>query len=263
MFKNDNLGLICGTFFGAILGSVGTIFTLKKLNKLEYKKDLEAEGERIAEVVEIYENRIKKLKDLKISGAAEEAKNDISKSESDKIVNENAKNAHSRITLDKSIDDPDDQKITNPKFLYQDRIAEEMKENKPNYDYSKISREQYSDLKKDYEREAIDIDEEYFPEQITMEQFEDEIAYRKENLIYYEQDGVFAGYDDIPVNDVYDEKYFGADNLSLFGSMQASLDGKSSTNELYLRDRIHNVDFHLIYNPTEAFSDIQQGGMEK
>ena len=255
MFKNDNLGLLCGTFFGAILGSVGTIFTLKKLNKLEYKKDLEAEGERIAEVVEIYENRIKKLKDLKISGAAEEAKNDISKSESDKIVNENAKNAHSRITLDTNIDDPDDQKITNPKFLYQDRIAEEMKENKPNYDYSKISREQYSDLKKEYEREPI-IEEGKFPHLITQDSYEHAAGYVKEEVMYYEQNGIFATLDDDTIVDHLSEEYFGLDNLSLFGTEQASLDHKSSSYELYLRDEELHIDYHIIYNGTEDFDHL-------
>ena len=255
MFKNDNLGLLCGTFFGAILGSVATIFTLKKLNKLEYKKDLEAEGERIAEVVEIDENRIKKLKDLKISGAAEEAKNDISKSESDKIVNENAKNAHSRITLDKSIDDPDDQKITNPKFIYQDRIAEEMKENKPNYDYSKISREQYSDLKKEYEREPI-IEEGKFPHLITQDSYEHAAGYVKEEVMYYEQNGIFATLDDDTIVDHLSEEYFGLDNLSLFGTEQASLDHKSSLYELYLRDEELHIDYHIIYNGTEDFDHL-------
>ena len=256
IFKNDNVGLLCGTFFGSVIGSLGTLFVLKKINKLEYKKDLEAEGEHIAEVIEVYEARIKKLKDLKISGAAEEAKNDIS--ESDRIVNENAKKAHSRIDINEIVSEPkskEEPKITNPKFQYQDRIAEEMKESKPHYDYSKISREQYSDLKKEYEREPI-IEEGKFPHLITQDSYEHAAGYVKEEVMYYEQNGIFATLDDDTIVDHLTEEYFGLDNLSLFGTEQASLDHKSSLYELYLRDEELHIDYHIIYNGTEDFDHL-------
>lgn len=248
MRKSTQFAAILGVFFGGLLGSTGTILVFKKLDKLEHKKDLEAEAEHIAEVAEMYENRIKKLKDLKISGAAEEAKND------DKIVNEKAKESHSRLTFDKVIDEPEEPKITNPKFLYQEKIAEEDK--KKQMDYSKISREKYTDLKKEYEREAPDIDEHPFPHLITQDSYEHAAGYVKEEVMYYEQNGIFATLDDDTIVDHITEEYIGLDNLNLFGSQQASLDGKSSLYELYLRDEVLHIDYHIIYNGTEDFDHL-------
>ena len=238
IFKNDNIGLLCGTFFGAIIGSVGTILTFKKLGKLEEKKINEHEEEVINEIREFYEAKIERIvndKPLDFGECTKTAEKSVNRSEEKaaEIVDKTKK----RITFS-NVDVKDTSKV------------------EPQFDYSKISKEQFTDLKKEYEREEPDVEEEIYPVQITKEQFDDEIAYRKERLIYYEQNGIFAGYDDVPVNDVYDEKYFGFDNLSLFGSAQASLDGKSSTNELYLRDRLHNVDFQLVYNATEDFYKV-------
>lgn len=251
MVKNAKFGMILGTFLGSILGSTGTILVMKKLKKLEEKQFKKDESEAINEVEKYYENKINQLKNggMKIDYST---KIESKKESKISIVDEKKD-----ILTDK------ESPITNPKFLYQDRLAEEEKNKIQATDYSKIARSKYKELVKEYDREEPEVEEEHYPEQITMEMFEDEIAYRKETLMYYDQDGVFATLDDIPVNDLYDEKYFGSDNLALFGTMQASLDGKSSTNELYLRDRLHNVDFHLIYNSTECFSDIIKGGTEK
>ena len=202
MRKSTQFAAILGVFFGGLLGSTGTILVFKKLDKLEHKKDLEAEAEHIAEVAEMYENRIKKLKDLKISGAVEEAKE---AKNSDEIVNEKAKEAHSRLTFDKVINEPEEPKITNPKFLYQDKLAEEDK--KKQMDYSKISREKYTDLKKEYEREAPDIDEHPFPHLITQDSYEHAAGYVKEEVMYYEQNGIFATLDDDSIVDHITEEY--------------------------------------------------------
>ena len=254
MIKNAKLGVILGTFLGSILGSTGTILVMKKLKKLEEKQFKKDESEAVNEVEKYYENKINQLKNGGI-------KIDYSTKIEEKKEPENATKI-SVIDGKKEVITEKESPITNPKFLYQDRLAEEKKNKEQAVDYSKITRVKYDDLAKEYDREEPEVEEEHYPEQITMEMFEDEIAYRKETLMYYEQDGVFATLDDIPVNDLYDEKYFGSDNLLLFGTMQASLDGKSSTNELYLRDRLHNVDFHLIYNSTECFSDVIKGGLE-
>ena len=268
-FGKLETGLIIGTFVGNLVGSGVTILVMKKLKKLEYKRDLEAQQKQYEEVYAFYNNKIEELKKLKngVDYAAVEVKKSNEKLE--KLNKMSSSTSTVKVTADGRIDE---EAYKSPKTLMQERQAAEDnakvpifdsdRERKIGMDYAKISREKYSNLTKEYDREELDIEPIKYPEQITMDEFEDEIAYRKETLIYYEQDGVFAGLDDIPVNDLYDEQYFGADNLLLFGSMQASLDGKSSTNELYLRDRIHNVDFHLIYEPIRAFSDIEKAGLD-
>ena len=255
ILKNDNLGLLCGTFLGGLLGSIGTILVLKKLKKLEEKEFNKAESQAVNEVTEYYEKKLNELKNVKIFG-------DVSKLEKDKnLINEipEKPELNPELVVDKRLEKIE---FTSPKTIMQERQAEEELK-KTRFDYSKISKARYEDLTKEYEREEPDYEEVLYPKQITQEQFNDEIAYRKENLIYYEQDGVFAGYDDISVNDVYDENYFGADNLALLGTPEASLDGLSSINELYLRDATHNVDFHIVYDPINCFSDIESGGSEK
>lgn len=254
MRRSTQFAAILGTFFGGLLGSTGTILVFKKLDKLEHKKDLEAEAEHIAEVAETYEIRIKKLKEYYESKEIEE-ENDISEiKKSDEIVNEKAKEAHKRITLDKVIENPDEPKILNPKFVYQDRLAEE--DNAKPTDYSKISRDKYTDLKKEYEREPIIDESVKFPHLITQDSYEHAGGYVKEEVMYYEQNGIFATLDDDTIVDHITEEYIGLDNLNLFGSQQASLDGKSSLYELYLRDEVLHIDYHIIYNGTEDFDHL-------
>ena len=255
ILKNDNLGLLCGTFLGSILGSSITILVMKKLKKLEIKRNLEEEQKHLDEVYKFYNDKIKDL---------EVMKKDVNYAEisAQKAPKNNGYVSTIKVTEDGRID-PAEMGVKVLKNDVSDEvIVEGDRDYKPKVNYSKISQEKYKNLTKEYDRDEPELDENPYPVQITKEQFEDEIAYRKENLIYYEQDGIFAGYDDVPVNDVYDEKYFGYENLGLFGSAQASLDGLSSDNELYLRDRLHNVDFHLIYNPTEAFADIMKAGLD-
>ena len=264
MINNGKIGLLIGTFVGSLIGSATTIFVMKKLGKLEEKHNFEAQQKQLNEVYELYNNKIEELKKLK-TGV------NYSALKPEKTLNSDQKSASSNSGKD---DKMALYKTSNPKYLMQDELAKDQTpdlsdfnigtgvlESRSNgnqqFDYSKIIKEKYTGLQKEYERE--EIEQKKYPEQITVEEFEDEIAYRKETLIYYEQNGIFAGYDDIDVTDTYDEDYFGLDNLSLFGSEQASLDGKSSRNELYLRDRLHNVDFHLIYNPTEDFNKVVNG----
>ena len=241
ILKNDNLGLLCGTFFGGLLGSVGTILVLKKLKKLEEKEFNKAESQAVNEVTEYYEKKLNELKNVKIFG-------DVSKLEKDKNLTneipEKKPEMKPELVVDKRLEKIE---FTSPKTIMQERQAEEELK-KTRFDYSKISKARYEDLTKEYVRDEPDYEE---------------VLYPKENLIYYEQDGVFAGYDDIPVTDVYDENYFGADNLALLGTPEASLDGLSSMNELFLRDAAHNVDFHIIYDPIHCFSDIENGDSEK
>ena len=77
ILKNDNLGLLCGTFIGGLLGSIGTILVLKKLKKLEEKEFNKAESQAVNEVTEYYEKKLNELKNVKIFG-------DVSKLEKDK-----------------------------------------------------------------------------------------------------------------------------------------------------------------------------------
>ena len=216
--KNNIVNILCGAFVGSAIGSFTTFFVLKKLKKLDVERNIEAENKRLDEVYDFYKKKL--IPDEK-------------------------------------------EKITNPKFLYQEELAKEdkatlnssfVKGNK--IDYSKIAKEEYSDLKKEYERDEIVIDEKAFPHLITKDSYEHAGGYVKEEMIYYEQNGIFATVDDDTIMDQYTEQYFGLDNLSLFGQPEASLDGKNSLYELYLRDEVMHIDFHIIFNGTDDFDHL-------
>jgi len=265
--KNDNLGLLCGTFLGTIVGSVGTIFVLKKLKKLEYKRDLEAQQKHLNEVYEFYNNKIEELKKLKtgINYAAVEQKNVPEKTPSTTTLTTRIK-----VTEDGRIDDT----ILNksPKTAMQDAQSEDVSDVpdpsdfnigtgiletdrgwRPKVDYAKISKNKFQNLSKEYERE--EIEEPKYPHQITKDSYERAGGYVKEEVMYYEQNGIFATLDDTIV-DHLTEEYFGLDNLNLFGTEQASLDGKSDLYEIYLRDEVIHTDYHIIYNGTEDFDHL-------
>lgn len=246
ILKNDNLGLLCGTFFGGLLGSIGTILVLKKLKKLEEKKFNKAESQAVNEVTEYYEKKLNELKNVKIFG-------DVSKLEKDEaITNEITENEKKpEIVVDKRLEKIE---FTSPKTIMQERQAEEELK-KTRFDYSKISKARYEDLTKEYEREDIVV-ENQFPHLITQESYEHAGGYVKEEVIYYEQNGIFATVDDDTIVDHITEEYIGLDNLNLFGTDMASLDHKSSSYELYLRDEELHIDYHIIYNGTEDFDHL-------
>lgn len=276
MFKNDNLGLLYGTFLGSLFGSGITILVMKKLKKLEEKQFKKEESDAINEVVNYYENKIEKLKNLKISGAASEAIRNEQKIEqkSNQIVNENAAKTHTRPVLDKVIDEPSNQQekieikdivLTNPKFIIQDEngndvaldpsdfnegnnVLEVDRGIRPGqtFDYSRISKEKYTDLSKEYEREPIKLNEVHFPVQITKREYDFNTAYKKVELMYYETNGVFTNMEDEIIEE-YREEYFGTDNILKFNTEEASLDGQTAWNELYLRDDALKTDYCIIY----------------
>lgn len=264
IFKNDNLGLLIGIFIGSAIGTAGTLLTLKKLKKLDANEEIEKNQAKIDEIYKFYNDKIREIKDE----YAETRKNQmmmLSEEEEDviKVVNTSAathttgspKDIYTdRISNEDSNDDAADfNEGTNT--LLSDRgvrINREASSKNAAIDYSKITKK-YDNLEKEYEREEIETIT--FPHQITKDDYENAGGYVKEELIYYEQNGIFADMNDIEM-DEYDENYFGLDNLSKFGSEQASLDGANDLFELYLRDNTLRVDFHLIYNGTEDFNKI-------
>lgn len=248
MVKNAKFGMILGTFLGSILGSTSTILVMKKLKKLEEKQFKKDESEAINEVEKYYENKINQLKNggMKIdySTKIEEKK------ESKITVVEGKKETDKDILTEK------ESPITNPKFLYQDRLAEEEKNKVQTVDYSKIAKSKYQELSKEYDREPLEVEDKHeHIKQITQDNYEHSAGYVKMEVMYYEQNGIFATLDDMIV-DHLSEEYFGLDTLGLIGSPQASLDGKSSQFELYLRDEEIHTDYHIIYNGTEDFDHL-------
>lgn len=268
-FRDDNLGFVFGTFIGSIIGSVGAIFVMKKLKKFDAKEQNKKNQKDIEQIQEYYENKIKELqttKDIKI----------------DNIVKDNPPEKVMKVDISKLPETENKTEVViknpSPKDIVAD-IAKQYEEGEydpadfnegtnllevdrglriiPQYkkDYAKISRK-YENVNKAIEREEQKEKVE-FPHQITKENYEMSGGYKKEELIYYEQNGIFADMND-NVIDEYTEEYFGLDNLNLFGTDQASLDGKSDPYEIYLRDRALLLDFHIIYNGTEDFEKIRE-----
>ena len=249
MIKNAKLGVILGTFLGSILGSTGTILVMKKLKKLEEKQFKKDESEAINEVEKYYENKINQLKNggIKIDYTSKIE----SKKESENVTKISVIDGKKEIITDK------ESPITNPKFLYQDRLAEEEKNKIQATDYSKIARSKYKDLVKEYDREPPEVEDKHeHIIQITQDNYEHSAGYVKMEVMYYEQNGIFATLDDDMIVEHLTEEYFGLDILGLIGSPQASLDGKSSQFELYLRDEEIHTDYHIIYNGTEDFDHL-------
>ena len=281
--KNNNFGLALGTFLGSIFGSTATIFIMKKLKKLEEKQFRKEESDAIQEVTEYYEKKIKEIKDLKISGSIEE----YDKFDKNVITingnngNTSNTNNHSRITLDKVIDEPEENHekqqikdivLGNPKFIMQDDDGNNIEIDPSDYnigtnqletdrgirpnrvDYSKISRNKYTGLQKEYEREELKIDVVKLPKQITKKEYDFDTRYNKVELMYYETNGIFTTMDD-EVHDEYSEEYFGSDNILKFNSPEASLDGQNAFNELYLRDEELKIDYCIVYT-SEDFNKV-------
>ena len=230
--KNDNVGLLVGALFGSIIGSTGTLLVLKKLKKLDVNRNLEEEEQHIDEIKTYYENKIKEIKNevIDIPKCVEAAAKSVERSE------EKAEEIKrpARITFDNL------------------NIDNRPEANKPEFDYSKISRDKYADLQKEYEREEIQEEVDELPHQITKDNYEHGIGFKKLELMYYEQNGLFTYMDDTICNNVT-EDIIGADNLSLFGTDDASIDGMSGMYDLYLRSSKIMTDFHLIYNGTEDY----------
>lgn len=242
MLKNGKIGFLLGTFFGAILGSTSTILVVKKLKKIAEKEYNLAESEAVNEVREYYREKLERLKDI-------HKPCDYTAVKSDKNIEIKEEKIEPAIT--KPV-------VTNPKILYQDRLAKEEAEaerKKKQFDYSQVSKAKYTDLKEEYEREDPVIDENQLPHLITQENYQHTGGYVKEEVIYYEQNGIFADMND-EIVDHLDEQYFGLDTLSLFGTKGASLDGKNSLYELYVRDETLHIDYHIIYNGTEDFDHL-------
>ena len=99
---------------------------------------------------------------------------------------------------------------------------------------------------------------EIFPHQIAEDEYKEDSRYAKIEIIYYEVEGVFATFDDKLV-EYLDEEYFGIDNLNLFGTKQASLDGKSNLYEIYLRDERTHVDYPMVYDGCTSYFAEHKG----
>ena len=266
MIKSNKISFLLGTLIGTVLGSTGTILVMKKMKKLNEKHFIAEESEAIDEVRLYYENKIDDLKKVKIASTVEEIKNDIQPVVTNATVTQQN---HKRITLDKVIDEPQEKTevpnivITNPKFIIQDENGDEIaidpsdlnqgdnvlevdKGFRPNFDYSNISKEKYTNLQKEYDREPIQLNEVHALKQITKREFDFNTGYKKIELMYYEQNGVFTTMDD-EICDEYKEEYFGIDNILKFNSEEATLDGQNAWNELYLRDDALKIDYCLVY----------------
>ena len=89
---------------------------------------------------------------------------------------------------------------------------------------------------------------EIFPYQITEDEYKEDSRYAKIEIIYYEVDGVFATLDDKLV-EYLDEEYFGFDNLNLF----------NENCNIYLRDEIKHVDYHMFYEGYTSYFAEHKG----
>lgn len=266
ILKNDNLGLLCGTFLGSILGSSITILVMKKLKKLEVKRNLEEEQKHLDEVYKFYNDKIKDLEAMKkdVNYAAINAKKSAEKTSKPSGYISTIK-----VTEDGRIDPSE---FANPKTAMQERSAREdgvdiidpsdfnegggVLETDNGWrpiNYAKISQDKYKNLTKEYEREELETPK--FPHLITKDSYEHAGGYVKEEVMYYEQNGIFADMEDNLI-DHLTEQYFGLDNLNLFGTEQASLDGRNDLYEIYLRDEELHIDYHIIYNGTEDFEHL-------
>lgn len=248
ILKNDNIGLLVGTFIGSAIGSICTVFALKKLNKLEYNKDIESERQRIQEVCTYYEEKLKEVKSIKKT--IETAKDNVKIEE--EIKYNNPKYTY-QDRLSSQISVEDDEQDDPADFNEGNAVLEVDRGVRPAVDYSKISRI-YDGLTKEYEREENKNVIE-FPYIISRLNYERDTGYKKVELMYYEQNGIFATLDDV-MSDEYTIDYFGLDNVNIFGSEEANPTGDAGGNDLYLRDKTLLIDFHLIYNPTEDFDKI-------
>ena len=231
MIKSGGLGLLVGTFFGSVLGSIGTILVFKKIGKLEEKKIIEHEEECLEEVRKYYQQKIEEIRKDRINATEciEFAKKNEVKTEPVKETP-----AKTRITFsDISVEEPQVKQV----------------------DYSKISKDKYTNLQKEYDRDEIEIDEEAYPHLIRKSEFERPGGYVKNEVIYYEQNGIFTDMEDNVIVHL-DEKYFGLDTLSNFGSEQARLDNQSGVYEMYLRDEVMHQDYHIIYNGIDDFEHL-------
>ena len=83
---------------------------------------------------------------------------------------------------------------------------------------------------------------EIFPDQITEDEYKEDSRYAKIKIIYYEVDGVFTTFDNKLVK-YLDEEYFGIDNLNLF----------NKDCNIYLRDEIIHVDYHMVYEGCTSY----------
>lgn len=235
MAKRNSSGLLLGALIGSLIGSTGTLLVLKKLGKLEEKKLAEREAEHIEEVKRYYEAKIK------------EAKNKVNE---EKKNTETAEKVIAEVKNDiKTLERPNKSRISYEGLDVKDEDPT------PAFDYSKISKDKYKELQKEYEREEILEEYDEHPHQITKGCYENEPGFHKMELMYYEQNGIFTYMDDTICNTVTEE-VIGADNLSLFGTDDASIDGLSGMYDLYLRSSKIMTDFHLIYNGTEDYYKV-------
>ena len=240
MITNGGLGLLVGTFIGSIIGSTGTMFVFKKLGKLEQKKLNEHEEEHVEEVRKYYQEKIREI-----------TSNVVDASKSIEYAEKNVKD----ITEEKPVVQAAPATEHRERLKYDTLDIHGGDKADTGFDYSRISRSKYLDVQKEYEREEPEIDEDRYPIQIKKSDYENPDAYVKEEVMYYEQNGIFADMED-NIIDHLTEAYFGNENLAKFGSQQASLDGKSGLFELYLRDEEIHTDYHIIYNGTEDFEHL-------
>lgn len=247
MIKSGRLGLLIGTFFGSVIGSVSTILVFKKLGKLEEKKLIEHEQEHVEEVKKYYLEKIEEIKNNRV-----DATNCIEYAKKNEVKTENPEKTYA----EQLRDDIEKKMKEKQRIAFENlNIEEKNKKMAGSFDYSKVSKDRYENLQKEYDREEIEIDEEAYPHLIHKSEFERPGGYVKNEIIYYEQNGLFTDMEDNVIIHL-SEKYFGVDNLSNFGSEQARLDNQSGMYEMYLRDEVMHQDYHIIYNGTDDFEHM-------
>ena len=89
---------------------------------------------------------------------------------------------------------------------------------------------------------------EIFPHPITEDEYKEDSRYAKIEIIYYEEDGVFATFDDKLV-EYLDEEYFGYGNLNRLNAYY----------NVYLRDEKIHVDYHMVYEGCTSYFAEHKG----
>lgn len=253
--NNGAIGFAIGAIVASAVSSAVSIFIVNKLKKQDIQEEID-------KITNFYDQKIKEI--LKEKNEKKSIQPEIKTDEIEKSFKEkNNSNPSPKIMLQDQLakeknsfgsDDPADMSEGTGQ-LEVDRGVRITRNNNANIkvDYAKMYKD-YEVLAKEYEREEKK-EEIKFPIQITKDDYDMTGAYRKEELIYYEQNGYFvdeAG----QICDEYSENYFGINNISLFGTPEASLDGESSIYELYLRDKDLRIDFHIEINKDDDYNKI-------
>lgn len=253
--NNGAIGFAVGAIVASAVSSTVSVFLINKFKKQDIQEEID-------KITNFYDQKIKEI--LKEKSEKKSIQPEIKIDEIEKSFKEkNTSNPSPKIMLQDQLakekasfgsDDPADMNEGTAQLEVDRGIRITRNGNTNNrVDYSKMYKD-YEVLAKEYERED-EKEEIKFPVQITKDDYDMTGAYRKEELIYYEQNGYFV--DEVGnICDEYSENYFGINNISLFGTPKASLDGQSSIYELYLRDKDTRIDFHIEINKDDDYDKI-------